>query len=567
MTTQSATALHALAERYWRFRCDEYPMGAILAGEQPGSDALLRDAPEDHQRRADWAAAALAELAAVDPDGLSSQDGSTLALLRGELTALVDLVANRAHLRPSLYPLGPDFMLNSWASSTNLATAEDARRFVDRLAKIPDALDGVQRSLAEGCAQGLRYPRLVVDRAIAVARAQSAMAVEQTPVFGPLHRVASRGAAFAALVEEGRTTIVERALPAFAGYAQFLETVLRPAAREDLACTRDLTGDAHYRFLIRAFTTTDMAPDAIHRLGLAEVARIEAAMVAVAGEAGFEGDLPGFRRSLTTDNGQVLESAEALREAIEILSKRIDARIPEFFGHLPRTTYGVRSIPEQIAAAMPPAYAQPNPADNSAAGIHWITSIPAKLPRYSHLPIALHEAWPGHLMHLALIQELDELPAFRRNGAMHYSVCLEGWALYSEGLGEDMGLYDTPEKRYGRLEMEMWRAVRLVVDTGLHSQDWSRQQAIDYFRANMAMPAETVEAEVDRYVGLPAQALSYQLGNLKFRELRARAEARLGGRFDIRAFHAALVSPGAVSLTVLEKTIDDWIEHHAAEAA
>jgi uncharacterized protein (DUF885 family) len=335
---------------------------------------------------------------------------------------------------------------------------------------------------------------------------------------------------------------------------------------DDLACTSDIDGEGHYRFLIRRFTTIDMTPEDIHSLGLSEVDRITGQMETVAALAGSEGGLAEFRRRLRTDNGQILESGEALREAIEILSKRIDARIPEFFGHIPRATYGVKSIPEAIAAAMPPAYAQPNPADNSSAGVHWITSIPSKLPRYMHLPIALHEAWPGHLMHLALIQELTGLPAFRRHGAMNYSACLEGWALYCEGLGEDMGLYDTPEKQYGRLEMEMWRALRLVVDTGLHAKGWSRSQAIDYFRKHMAMPIETIEAEVDRYVGLPAQALGYQLGNLKFRELRARAEEALGARFDIRAFNDALASAGAVSLPVLDRTINAWIEERRPNA-
>jgi uncharacterized protein (DUF885 family) len=227
----------------------------------------------------------------------------------------------------------------------------------------------------------------------------------------------------------------------------------------------------------------------------------------------------------------------------------------------------VQSIPEAIAARMPPAYAQPNPADNSTSGIHWVTSIPAMCPRYMHLPLALHEAWPGHLMHLALIQEQEHLPAFRRYGALGYSACLEGWALYCERLGEELGLYDTPQKRYGRLEMEMWRAVRLVVDTGLHALGWTRQQAIDFATRHMAMPVATLEAEVDRYIALPAQALAYQLGNLKFRELRRRAEQRLGSRFRIRDFHDALMATGPVTLPILDNLIDDWIARQALSSA
>lgn len=564
--TSPSLALDNLAQRYWDFRCDEFPTEAILSGAQPRSDLLLRDAPDDHERRAAWASGALGELAEIEAGALSQTERATLSLLRSELAQIVDLVAQQGHLRPSIYPLGPEFGLASWASMTSIATLEEGRRYIDRLAKVPAALEGVQQSLTEGRERGIRYPKLVVERAIGVVKGQASVDVEANGFFGPLKVLATRGAAFANIVEEGRTMVANTVAPALMNYALFLEKVLLPVARDALDCVGDVGGEGHYRFLIRQYTTIDLPPEEIHAIGLAEVERITGEMEAVAANGGFVGDLAGFKRQLQSDNSQLLESGEALRQEIEILSKRIDARIPEFFGRIPRATYGVKSIPEAIAAAMPPAYAQPNPADNSAAGVHWITSIPSKLPRYMHLPIALHEAWPGHLMHLALIQELTDLPAFRRHGALHYSACLEGWALYSEGLGEDMGLYDTPEKRYGRLEMEMWRAIRLVVDTGLHVKRWTRSQAIDYFRENMAMPIETIEAEVDRYVGLPGQALGYQLGNLKFRELRARAEAALGPRFDIRAFNDALASAGAVSLPVLEQTIDDWLEERKADA-
>ena len=555
----AAETLQDLADRYWAFLRDENPITAILAGAPTASDDLMRDAPEDHRRRADWAAKLLPEVKAVDLGVLTPGQKATHALMLRELTGLVDLFACRGYLRSSIYPLGPDFMLSYWASATSLATIDEAKRYLARLTRIPAALESVRRSMEEGVEQGVRYPRLVVERAIGVGRAQAGGAVETSAYFKPLAPLEKRGGAFADIVEQGRILIEKVVAPAFVAYIDTLEALLLPVARDELSIASDADGEDYYRYLIREFTTTDMTAADVHALGLAEVERITAEMLDVAAQAGCENDLAEFRRRLQTDNSQILESGEALREAIEILSKRIDARIPEFFGRLPRTTYGVQSIPEKIAAAMPPAYAQPNPADGSAAGVHWITSIPEKLPRYMHLPIALHEAWPGHLMHLALIQEDEDLPDFRRHGAMRYSVCLEGWALYSERLGEDLGFYDTPEKRYGRLEMEMWRAIRLVVDTGLHSRGWSREEAIDFFKRNMAMPSETVEAEVDRYVGLPGQALAYQVGNLKFCELRARAEKSLADRFDIRGFHDALISPGAVTLGVLEDTIDAWI--------
>jgi uncharacterized protein (DUF885 family) len=556
-----------LAARYWTFQCEESPVSAIAAGVPTEAEQLLREAPADFERRAAWARKALAELALIDSAPLSVQDRATHGLLNHELRLVVELLESRAHLRPGLYPLGPEFTLVYWANSTALATGADARRYLARLAATPASFTTVQESLAKGVVEGMSYPRLVVERAIDQVRGQMSMAIEANAFYGPLARIESRGGAMAALAKEGRELVEHVVKPAFLAYADFLGNVVLPDMRDSLACTDDVDGERFYQHNIKQYTTVDLPVTDIHAMGLAEVRRISHEMLAVAKDAGYPDDIEGFRRRLQADNQQFAASAEALREQVEILSKRIDARIPEFFGRIPRTTYGVRSIPEAVAEKMPPAYAQPNPADGSAAGVHWITSIPGKCPRYMHLPLALHEAWPGHLMHLALIQEMDQLPDFRRFGALKYSACLEGWALYCEALGEDMGFYDTPEKRYGRLEMEMWRAVRLVLDTGIHAKGWGREQAIAFFRQNMAMPLETLTAEVDRYIGMPGQALAYQLGNLKFRELRARAEAALGEEFRLRDFHDALMAAGAVTLPVLELLIDDWIAGAKVAAA
>lgn len=564
---QPSTALADLAARFWAFQCAESPTVAIAAGVQSPAGQLLLEAPADAERRAAWARDAQAELAAIDAALLGVEDRATHRLLDFELRLLVDTVECGAHLRPTLYPLGPEFTLIYWANSTSLASADEARRYIARLAATPASLASVQESLSCGVDAGMAYPRLVVERAIAQVRGQISMPVEDNAFYGPLKRSAARSDALAALALEGRALVEQVVNGVFRTYADFLETTVLPAARGSLGCTDDIDGDRLYRYHIGAYTTLGASAAQIHETGLSEVERISAEMLEVAADAGFPDDLEGFRRRLQTDNRQIAPSAEALREQIEVLSKRIEARIPEFFGRTPRTTYGVSSIPEAVAEKMPPAYAQPNPADGSAAGVHWITSLPGKCPRYIHLPLALHEAWPGHLMHLALIQEMDQLPDFRRYGALKYTACLEGWALYCEALGEDMGFYDTPEKRYGRLEMEMWRAVRLVLDTGIHAQGWSRDRAIAFFRENMALPLETLTAEVDRYIGLPGQALAYQLGNLKFRELRARAETALGDHFRIRDFHDAVMAAGAVTLPVLELLVDEWIANATAAAA
>jgi uncharacterized protein (DUF885 family) len=361
-----------------------------------------------------------------------------------------------------------------------------------------------------------------------------------------------------------RLIVSEQIVPAFEAYAEFLEGPLAANARDSLSCTDSPDGEAFYRAWIRHHTTTELTPQQIHDLGLAEVRRLTVEMEAVAAEAGYRGDLAGYRQHLASDPTCIATSKEALREQIEVLSKRIDLKIPAFFGRIPRSTYGVQSITEEMSALSPPAYAQPNPADGSGPGVHWVTGLPHKAPSFMHVPLALHEAWPGHLMHLALIQEMDDLPAFRRYGALHYGACLEGWALYCERLGIEMGLYQTPHQHYGRLDMEIWRALRLVVDTGLHSQGWSRDRAIEFMSAHQAMPRATIESEVDRYISMPAQALAYQIGGLEFRRLRAQAERQLGERFDIRSFHDALMAAGPVTLPVLADVVDEHI-HRALE--
>jgi uncharacterized protein (DUF885 family) len=226
-------------------------------------------------------------------------------------------------------------------------------------------------------------------------------------------------------------------------------------------------------------------------------------------------------------------------------------------------TYGVESVPAALSETLPPAYAQPAPSGGAASGTFWVNGLPDRCPTYLLPAMAVHEAWPGHLMHIGLMAELDHLPAFRRHGATKYTVCVEGWALYCEELGKELGVYRTPHDHYGRLEMEMWRACRLVVDTGIHRFDWPRQKAIDYLSARLTLSADAISAEVDRYAALPAQALAYQIGGLKVRELRRRAEDRLGSRFSHRAFHEAVMTAGAVTLPVLEDLVDGWL----AEAA
>jgi uncharacterized protein (DUF885 family) len=557
--TQGA-AVSIFAERYWQFVCREFPVTAINAGETTVATVLFHESPADYARRNDQAAAMLADLNAMDEAALSGQDWATYQLLRRELEQVRALNEVRAHERPSLFPLGPEFFAVYFANTVSIASAAEARLYVDRIASVPEYLADVIANLSNGADAGLRYPRLVLENAAATVRGSMSVPLESQPWFGPFVR--SAVAAQSAVQEQAsraRALIEQSIMPALGAYAEFLEGPLKRHARDTIACTDALDGSEYYLTLVQHFTSTSQTPDEIHALGLAEIERISGEMEKVAAQAGFPGNLAGYREQLRNDTSLIAPSAEALRERIEVLSKRIEKRLPAYFGRFPRITYGVESIPEAIADRMPPAYAQPNPADGSGPGIHWVTSIPAKCPSFMHVPLALHEAWPGHLMHLALIQEMESLPKFRRHGALGYSMCLEGWALYCEALGVEMGLYQTPAEHYGRLDMEIWRALRLVVDTGIHWLGWSRERGIEMMMRYQALPRATIEAEVDRYIAMPAQALAYQIGHLKMRELRQRAERELGERFSVREFHDQIMGAGPVTLPVLERLVGEWM--------
>jgi uncharacterized protein (DUF885 family) len=549
-----------LAERYWEFECYELPLSAALAGVDLPDAVLFRESAQDHARRDQRASVLLGEAEQIDARTLTAQEKGTLALLQRELVGLRAQHKVDSHLRPWLFPAGPDFTAMFWANSASVSDGVTAKRYVDRLSTLHGYLLDVQTNIEIGYACGYRYPRVVVEAAVGNTRGMLAAAPESSAWLSPFKR---SSAAMQPVVQEqaarALALVRENLMPALQTWANFLNGLLARGARETLSCVDGPKGADYYRVWVRHFTSTAIEPDEVHALGLAEVERIDAEIAAVAADAGFNGNLASYRAFLATDPQFVAPSADALRQSVEALCKRVDRRIPEFFGTIPRITYGVQSMPEAVSTRMPPAYAQPSPADGSTAGVFWISGLPSKAPTYLHPALVMHEAWPGHLMHLALLNEQTDIPAFRRYGAVKYTACVEGWALYCETLGVEMGVYTTPHEHYGRLEMEMWRAVRLVVDTGIHAKGWCREQAVAYMTERLTLSRETIEGEVDRYAALPGQALGYQIGNLKLRELRRRAENVLGPRFQHRRFHTAVMTAGAVTLPVLDDLVGDWL--------
>ena len=550
-------SLAALAEEFWLFQCRESPLTAMQAGLPVDTDEISFEGVSDHVRRAETATTMLSRLALIDRDGLGPKDSVTHDLLERELEHLVRTVQTGAYLRPSLFPFGADMMALRLGSVSTIASVADADVYLARLGAIPRSIGVFVATIRHGVVNGVSYPRVVVERAVAQARALRGLPLDVHPLLDPFRRSDVAQELLAPAKRLAESQIASDVAEAISAYADAIARDLAPVARE-LAADDAGGAEDRYRLAIAFYGTVDDAPDAIHRLGLSEVERVNGEIEALAKEAGLA-DSGQLRRAAIDATTQVSASALLLRERIELLARRIDAKVPDWIGRLPRTGYVVRSIPERMSAGLPPAYAQPNPADGSAPGTLWITSMPDKLPAYLQVATTLHEGWPGHLLHVALIQEQESLPAFQRYNAIRYSACLEGWALYCEWLGESAGLYDTPLERFGRLDMEMWRACRLVVDTGLHTQGWTRARAVSFMQERLALPLATIEAEVDRYAGWAGQALSYQLGNIAFRALRREAEARLAGRFDVRAFHDCLMRAGPVTLPILETIVRSWI--------
>ena len=562
---EAGMALNELSSRYWQFLRYEFPFNALTAGDPLDEPTLFREAPEDFARRAEVARQLQAELAGIPPSKLSLQDRITHRLLERELTDLQDVYATGSYLRPWLLPAGPEFNTQYFANLSHLGDVAQAQLYLARLATLPAYFRDVQACLDEGVAKGIRAPKVVLAAAAANLRQAAQGDASQTAWYAPFGRSPmAKHAQMLGLAQEAARIVSQQIQPTLQNLADHIEQHLVPNARESIACTEGPLGVEFYDFWVRHFTNLPMTPDAVHTIGLEQVSRLEKEMAEVATNSGMGDNLNSYRRFLAEDPSFRETSAERLRERVEALAKRIDGKIPSILGHLPRTTYGVQSIPAAASEKLPMAYAQPNPADGSAPGTFWINGLPDRVPIYSLVSVTLHEAWPGHLMHIALMQEMTALPMFRRANFTKYGACLEGWAMYCETLGHELELYETPHQHFGQLDMEMWRACRLVVDTGLHTKGWTREEAVQYMVERLSLSRSAIEAEVDRYIAMPAQALAYHLGGLKFRELRTRAQSRLGDRFNLRNYHDQLMAAGAVTLPVLEEIIDTWLDSHAA---
>jgi len=574
--TPSGTPAQPMYEQFdrdWQYWMTQYPEVATALGVPGGEGRWTSYSRESIAARDTYLRESLQRFGFIDREALPESDQLNYDLYRQMLESAVagaDLQNDALPIRgviarhlamPMNQMEGIQQDIPRTIAIMPARTTDDLGHIVSRLQGIPALVDETIALMRGGLADGLTPPRIALRDLPGQVGAQ----IVTDPLTSPLlaafvaRPAGVDEAAWGPLVEQATTTYAQQVAPAFRRLQMFLVEEYLPACRETTGASALARGDALYQYNAQWHTTTSLSAQEIHDIGLAEVARIRAEMEQVIAEAGYANRFDDFVRFLRTDRRFYHTSADALVRGYRDIAKRADPELARLFGRLPATPYGVSRVPDAIAPSQTTAYYEPGALSAGRPGYMFANTHKLEArPIYEMEALTLHEAVPGHHLQIALAQELTGIPEFRKHSS--FTAYVEGWALYAERLGEEMGFYQDPYSKFGQLTYEMWRAVRLVVDTGLHALGWSRQQAIDYFLANTAKTLVDITVEVDRYIVWPGQALGYKMGEIRIRELRVKAEQALGSAFDIRGFHDEVLASGAVPLDVLEARVRAWVD-------
>jgi uncharacterized protein (DUF885 family) len=557
---KAGEALHQLFADEWSTRMRDDPLFATQSDVHDYDDKLPAVSPADLAREAQQDKGYQERLTAISRDALSHEDQVNYDLFEFVLKHRVALASFKEWRIPLTSDEGFHVNVMRMASGLRMNNTHDYENYVARLRAVPAYFDQQMANMRQGMADGFTLPAVIMPGIIKVAEGQQYPSAEKSPFWEPFtHFPDSVSAADRErLTAAGRSAIESDTIPAFNKLLAFFSKEYLPAARKTIGA-RDLPdGKPYYEELVHYFTNLDVTPDQVHEIGLSEVARIHAEMDAVIKQTGFKGDFAAFLKFLRTDPRFYAKTPDELLKDASYIAKQIDGLLPGYFGKLPRQPYSVQPVPAELAPNYTGGRYSPAPLGGTKGGEYWVNTYALeKRPLYVLTALTLHEAVPGHHLQGALARELENVPPFRLDLYPH--AFGEGWGLYSEKLGKEMGLYKTPYDEFGRLTYEMWRACRLVVDTGMHWKGWTRDQALEYLGSNTALSLHEVTTETNRYIAWPGQALAYKMGELKILELRKKAHDTLGDRFDIRAFHDAVMENGGVPLPILEKQIDEYI--------
>ena len=557
-------ALNAVFADYWEDTLKHSPEFASTIGDKRYNDQIsdysVKAVNDGLEREENF----LMRLAAIDPAGLTDQEKISRELLLRHFAEDAEAADFKEWEMPVNQMGGVHTTYPQLVAQLSFTTVKDYDDWIARLHAIPKAFDQVAANMSIGMDDHRVPPKYLLAKALEQVKSLASQKPEDSPLALPLKSFPAtiKTAEQERIKAEMLDAITKEVLPAYLRFARFLEVSYIPAGRAEPGISSLPDGAKYYQFLIRRTTTTDLTAEQIHQIGLDEVKRDEAEMLVIASKLGFA-DMKSFRASLKTNPKLHPASREALLGAYRGYLTPMQAKLPQLFGRLPKAPFEVAAVPDFLEKTSAPAYYEAGTHDGGRPGrLRIDTFNAADRNLYAVEAIAYHEGLPGHHLQISIAQELDDVPTFRKYGG--YTAYSEGWGLYSERLGKDVGFYQDPYSDYGRLEADIWRAIRLVVDTGVHSQHWTREQMVQYFIDHSAIDETSIQAEVDRYIAWPSQALAYKIGQLKILELRDRAKAALGDKFDLRAFHDQVLDAGALPLDVLSDRMDGWIASQKA---
>ncbi|HEY6488618.1 MAG TPA: DUF885 domain-containing protein [Terracidiphilus sp.] len=552
-------ALNQLFHDYWEANLEHSPEFASSIGDKRYDDKISAFSVKAYNAWQGEEQNFLMQLAAVDPAGFTDQEKTSRELLMRDLAQDLEAAEFKEWEMPVNQMGGIYSDYPQLVAQLSFKEVKDYDDWIARLHALPKAFNQVMTNMSIGIEDQRVPPKFLMEKTLEQVKDLANQKPEDSPLAMPLKSFPSSipAAEQERIKADMLAAISKEVLPEYQRFARFLEVTYIPAGRTEPGISALPDGAKYYQFLIRRSTTTDLTPDQIHQIGLDEVKRDEAEMLEIAKNLGFA-DLVSFRASVRTSPKLRPASADALLAAYKGYLEPMKAKLPTLFGHLPKTPFEVVPMWEFLAKNAPQAYYEAGTPDGSRPGRLRINTYNATERNLDNVEsVAYHEGIPGHHLQISIAQEQEGVPAFRKYES--YTAFVEGWALYAEHLGKDVGFYQDPYSDYGRLEADNWRAIRLVVDTGVHSEHWSRDQMVQYFHDHSAIDETNIQAEVDRYIAWPGQALAYKIGQLKILELRDRAKKALGDKFDIRAFHDQVLDAGGVPLDVLSDRVDAWI--------